>query len=100
MLVSDHIKVLCFALYKIDRELLELHLCLSNALDKDIWDYSDGCSFHRSNVEFAKTTAKLKNKFTRLEHNNDILQQSIPASDEQLSSIPVMMRNGIGMVTC
>ena len=36
MLVSDHIKVLCFALYKIDRELLELHLCLSNALDKDI----------------------------------------------------------------
>ena len=89
MLVSDHMRVLSFALYKIDCELLELHLCLSNALDKDISDYSDGCSFHRANVEFAKTTAKLKNKFTTLEHNNNILQQSNPASDEQLSSIPV-----------
>ena len=73
MLVSDQIRVLSFALYKIDCELLELHLCLSNALDKDIWDYSDGFSFHRANAEFAKITCKLKNKFTRLEHNNDIL---------------------------
>ena len=88
MLVSDQIRVLSFALYKIDCELLELHLCLSNALDKNIWDYSDGCSFHRANLEFAKTTAKLKNKFTTLEHKSDILQQSNPTSDEQLSSIP------------
>ena len=88
MLVSDQIRVLSFALYKIDCELLELHLCLSNALDKDIWDYSNGCSFHKANVEFAKTAAKLNNKFTSLEHNSDILQQSNPAVDEQLSSIP------------
>ena len=31
--------VLCFSFYKLDCELLELHFCLSNALDKDISDY-------------------------------------------------------------
>ena len=38
MLVRDQIRVLCFALYKLDCELLELHFCLSNTLDKDISD--------------------------------------------------------------
>ena len=67
MLVHDKIRVLRVALHKLDCELLELQFCLSNALDKDISDYQDGCSFHKANAEFAKTIAKLKNKFTRLE---------------------------------
>ena len=39
MLVRDQIRVLRFSFYKLDCELLELHFCLSNALDKDISDY-------------------------------------------------------------
>ena len=39
MLIRDQNRVLHFALYKLDCELLELQFCLSNALDKDISNY-------------------------------------------------------------
>ena len=58
MLIQDQIRGVRFTIHKLDCELFELHLLLSNTLDKILCEYWDCCTYYRANVAFEKTAAK------------------------------------------